>query len=143
MTTALTVVRKFHIGQQAKGQKQLRAGRQPSAPPAGRIPRISRFMALAIRFEGLIHAKSVVDQADLARLGHVSRARVSQIMNLGLLAPDIQEALLYLPRIEKGRQPVRLQQMQPIALELDWAKQRQLWRVLIQGGFEDSHRSLG
>ena len=31
--------------------------------------------------------------ADLARLGHVTRARITQIMNLLMLAPDIQEAI--------------------------------------------------
>jgi len=34
------------------------------------------------------------DYADVARLGYVTRARLTQIMNLLLLAPDIQEALL-------------------------------------------------
>src|SRR3712207_3152134 len=33
----------------------------------------------------------------VARLGHVTRARVTQIMNLLNLAPDIQEAILFLP----------------------------------------------
>ena len=130
MTTELTVVRKFHIGQRAKGRKDLRPGQAPAVGPSGRTPRVSRFMALAIRFEGLIRDGRVVDQADLARLGHVSRARVTQIMNLGLLAPDIQEALLFLPRIERGRQPVRLQQMQSIALEPNWTNQRRMWREI-------------
>jgi hypothetical protein len=38
--------------------------------------------------------------ADLARLGHVSRARITQIMNLRLLAPDLQEDLLFMPRTD-------------------------------------------
>jgi len=38
-------------------------------------------MALAIRFDGLIRDGKVKDQAELARLGHVSRARLTQIMN--------------------------------------------------------------
>ncbi len=61
-------------------------------------------MALAIRFERLIQAGEVADYAELARLGHVTRARITQIMNLRLLAPDIQERLLFLPRIEGGRE---------------------------------------
>ena len=59
--------------------------------PAGRLPRITRLMALAIRFEQLIRDGIVDDYAALARLGKVSRARVTQVMNLLLLAPDIQE----------------------------------------------------
>jgi hypothetical protein len=63
-------------------------------------------MAPAIRFDGLLRQGVVADQADLARLGHVSRARVTQIMNLLQLAPDIQEQVLFLPRIQSGKEPI-------------------------------------
>ena len=59
-----------------------------------RIPRIARLMALAIKFQDLVDRGEVRDCADLARLGYVTRARLTQIMNLILLAPDIQEQLL-------------------------------------------------
>jgi hypothetical protein len=65
---------------------------------AGRVPRIARLMALALRFEHLVQSGTVRHYAELARLGQVSRARVTQIMNLLHLAPDIQEAILFLPR---------------------------------------------
>ena len=52
-------------------------------------------MALAIKFQGIVEREEVRDYAELARLGHVSRARLTQIMNLTLLAPDIQEQLLF------------------------------------------------
>ena len=61
-------------------------------------------MALAIRFDGLLHDGAVKDQAELALLDHVSRARVTQIMNLLMLAPDIQESILFLPRTMRGRE---------------------------------------
>ena len=64
----------------------------------GRLPRIARLMALAIKFEGMIQAGVAADYADLARLGGVTRARMTQIMNLLNLAPDIQEQILFLPR---------------------------------------------
>jgi hypothetical protein len=57
-------------------------------------------MALALRFEGLIRTGQILNYAELARLGHVSRARISQITCLLLLAPDIQEELLFLPPID-------------------------------------------
>jgi hypothetical protein len=71
-------------------------------------------MALAIRFEQLIRAGEIADYAELAHLGHVTRARITQIMNLRLLAPDLQEELLFLPRIEGGREAIHLRQLQPI-----------------------------
>jgi len=86
-------------------------------------------MALAIRFDRLIKEGEITDQADLARLGSVSRARVTQIMNLLQLAPEIQEALLFLPRTVKGRDPIRETHIRPIAAELEWRKQRRLWKA--------------
>ena len=71
----------------------------------GRVPRISRLMALAIRFDELIARGDIKNYAQLARLGHITRARVTQIMNLLHLAPDLQEQILLLPRIQAGRRP--------------------------------------
>ena len=51
-------------------------------------------------------------------------------MNLLNLAPDIQEAVLHLPRVERGRAAVILAQLQPIASTPDWAKQRRMWAEL-------------
>ena len=103
---------------------------EPSPVPEGRVPRISRLMALAIRFDRLIKDGEIDDQADLARLGHVTRARVTQIMNLLQLAPEIQEAILFLPRTKRGRDPIRERHIRPIAAEIDWRKQRRLWAPL-------------
>jgi len=86
-------------------------------------------MALAIRFDGLVRDGVVADYAELARLGRVSRARITQIMNLLLLAPDIQQDLLFLPRIERGKDVLSLRQLQPIALQPDWRKQRKMWKA--------------
>jgi hypothetical protein len=67
----------------------------------------------------------------LARLWHVSCARISQILNLLQLAPDIQEELLFLARQVRGRDPIQLARLQPIAAHFDWSKQRRLWRELL------------
>jgi hypothetical protein len=84
-------------------------------------------MALAIRMENLIRAGGIRDYSQLAQLGHVSRARITQIMNLLLLAPDIQEQILFLLPGRGRRDPVRLAQLQPIARISDWSQQRRLW----------------
>jgi hypothetical protein len=131
MTVGIRVETKVHFTSGRKGRRQLQVG--PVAPPVevGRIPRIARLLALAHRFDRLLQDGVVADQADLARLGHVSRARVTQIMNLLQLAPDIQEAILFLPRIERGREPIREHHIRPIAATLDWRRQRQLWGLLV------------
>jgi hypothetical protein len=96
----------------------------------GRIPRISRLMALAIHFDRLIREGKVADQSELARLAHVTQPRMTQVMNLNLLAPDIQEKLLFLPPTTTGRDEVYERMLRPIAAEIDWARQHQRWRAL-------------
>src|SRR5260370_41427472 len=73
--------------------------------PGPRISRVARLMALALRFEKLVQVGAVKDYAHLGRLGRVSRARISQIMNLLQLAPDLQERLLFFTRPPHGRDP--------------------------------------
>ncbi|NIA16123.1 MAG: hypothetical protein GWP08_18840 [Nitrospiraceae bacterium] len=100
---------------------------EPAETPPGRVPRVTKLMALAIRFEHLLASGAVRDQTELAELGHVTRARVTQIMNLLHLAPDIQEAILHLPRVTEGRAPIAERHLRAIAAEVDWQKQRRKW----------------
>jgi hypothetical protein len=87
-------------------------------------------MALAIKFEGLLRQGVIADYAALARLGRVSPARISQIMNLLFLAPHIQEEILFLPPLQHGRDPIHLRHLQRLALVQSWQKQRILWPEL-------------
>jgi hypothetical protein len=105
-------------------------GDKPSLPP-GRVPRVARLMALALRLEQLVRTGQVRNYTELASLGHLTRARISQIMNLLHLAPDLQEALLFLPPTLRGRDPIILADLMPIAAACDWRKQRRLWRQLL------------
>jgi hypothetical protein len=95
------------------------------------VPRLARLMALALRFDSLVRAEEIETYAALARLGRVSRARISQITNLLHLAPDIQEEILFLKRGERGRDRPHLRQLQPIAAVWDWQEQRRLWQELL------------
>lgn len=133
MTACLTIECDVHFERRGRGfRKELEAGPAPrqSLPP-GRVPRVARFMALAIRFDHLLRSGAIQSYGELACLGHVTRARVSQVMSLLHLAPDIQEALLFLPRTERGRDRIHLRQLQPIVSTLDWRKQRRMWAELV------------
>src|SRR5438045_91245 len=101
----LTFTSSLHLRRLPHGQLELRVGHAPpkGTNTGGHVPRIARLMALAIRFEDLVRRGEVQDYADLARLGHVTRARITQIMNLLMLAPDLQEQILFLPLVESGR----------------------------------------
>lgn len=68
-------------------------------------------------------------QAELARLSHVTRARLTQIMNLLQLAPDIQEAVLHLPRAESGRDAITERDLRPIVGMVSWKAQRRAWKL--------------
>jgi hypothetical protein len=132
MTIPLTIEREVHFQRKAHGRKAMRDGQEaiPSPLPPGRVPRVARLMALAIRFEGLLRAGAVRDFAELERLGHVTPARVSQVMNLLNRASHIQEAVLFLPRSERGRDAIILTDLQPLAMVSNWHKQRRLWSQL-------------
>jgi len=106
-------------------------GIEPTPEPPGRAPRIARLMALAHMLDGLVQAGTVSDYAELARLGHVSKTRVSQIMILLHLAPDIQEYVLFLSGDEAGflTEPT----LRTIAREPLWDHQRACLESLILG----------
>jgi len=84
-------------------------------------------MALAIRFDRLIREGQAYGQSELARLGHISQPRMTQIMNLNHLAPDIQEELLFLPLVAEGKDRIHEKMLRPVAGEVNWQRQRTLW----------------
>jgi len=128
MSSSMTIACAFHIDRRGKGRQEMQAGESPRTPcERGRVPRVAKLLALAHRFEHLVRNGEVADCAELARLGCVSRARISQIMSLLSLAPDLQEEVLFLPRTQRGRDPIQMRHLLPIAQVADWKIQRQLW----------------
>jgi hypothetical protein len=69
---------------------------------------------------------TIQDYAELARLGRVTRARITQIMKLLDLAPDIQEQILFLPLI----QGLNERSLRPLASRIDWAEQRRMFQKI-------------
>jgi len=132
MSTTLTIEVPVHFHRTGHGsRKEMRSGADTPALPPGRVPRVSRLMALALRLDELVRTGQVASYRELATMGHVTRARVSQIASLLHLAPDLQEALLFLPLTVRGRDPIILADLMPIAAAFDWRKQRRLWRQLL------------
>jgi hypothetical protein len=112
----------------------MRAGKEPlvqQTPPermeeratevvGGRLPRITKLMALAVRFEDLLRPGTAKDYADLARLGGVSRARITQVMNLRNLAPVLQEQILWLPQDHSDNRKLNERGLRRISGAMDW-----------------------
>jgi len=88
-------------------------------------------MALAIKFQDMVERGEVRDYADLARLGYVSRARITQIMNLLNLAPDIQEELLLLAPAGSGSAAGGEGNLRKLVSLVGWSEQRRDWARLI------------
>jgi len=124
--SGLTITKQVHFKRGRGRRKELTPGDAPK-PALGTVPRISRLMALAVRMQELVDTGEVADYAELARLAHVTRARMTQIMNLLLLAPDIQEELLFLPMTNGSRAPIRERMVRPVAAISDWGRQRKAW----------------
>ena len=102
------------------------------APPPGngRLPRVTQVVALAIQFQDMIQRGEARDYADLARLGCLTRERMSQIMELVWLAPDIQQEILEFPPNGSTRFPVSEVAVRRIASPLSWNEQRRAWQTL-------------
>ena len=132
MSTTWTIEVPVHFQRCGRGsRKEMHPGVEAAPVPPGRVPRVARLMALALRIEELVRTGQVASYSTLASLGHVTRARISQIVSLLHLAPDIQEALLFLPPTVRGRDPIILADLMPIAACIDWRKQHRLWRQLL------------
>ena len=128
----ITVTQNLQFTRAKNGRRRI-AKEEPSPPrrtPTFRVPRVSRLMALAIRFDGLLSSGHVPNMSTLARLSHVTQPRMTQILALNLLSPDIQEELLHLPPAEVGKDPIHEKLLRPMTAEIDWKRQRQLWRHL-------------
>lgn len=130
MRSGLTITKQVHFRCSGQGRKVIEEGAVTKPPDLGTVPRISRLMALAIHMDDLVRRGEVADYAELARLAHVSRARVTQIMNLLHLVPDIQEEILNLGRSRGSRGAIAERKVRPIAAVPNWRKQRTMWADL-------------
>jgi len=132
MSTLQQVTYSLDFDARRKSRNVKPATTEHRSPDVGCVPRIARLLALAIRMEGLVRERAIRDYAAVASVGWVTRARVSQIMKLLNLAPDIQEQILFLPPIRGLNE----RNLRPISNQIDWDEQRRLFQEL-------TRRSLG
>lgn len=99
---SLVIDRPFHLKPSPRrtGGYRLKAepGHEPPSeePATDSVHPLARRMALAIEAKRLIESGVVADAAEMARVAGMTRARMTQILNLTLLAPEIQEKVLFL-----------------------------------------------
>ncbi len=95
--------------------------------PVGRVPRISKLMALAIRYDQMLNEGVVQSQTELAELLHVSQPRMTQIMNLLHLSPEIQEEILMLPLRYSGKDELFERDLRGLVQLTSWDNQQSLF----------------
>jgi hypothetical protein len=94
------------------------------------VPRITRLLALALKFDELIGSGVVRNYAALAQLGRVSHSRTTQMTSLLNLAPDIQEEILFLRPEEAAQFRIAEPSLRKLSATLLWNQQREQSRNL-------------
>lgn len=102
----------------------------PPSAPVRRPAAIARLLALAHHIQRAVDRGGYEDYAAVARALSFTRARVSQVMDLLLLAPDLQERVLKLEAVD-GREPLAERQLRPVVLLPLWTDQRLRWHALM------------
>jgi hypothetical protein len=119
----------FTVERHAAGEITFESAKAPRI--VGRVPRVSRLTALAHQLGARLQPGQDGAMTELAAELGISRARLSQIMDLLLLAPDIQEELLFLPRTVEGRDPITLRAMRYVCATPIWTEQRVRWQEVL------------
>lgn len=127
----MTVTTPVFFARGNKGRRRIVDKPPPTqVVPEGRVPRISKLIALALRFDELIRSGRCPTLAELAELTMVTQPRITQVMNLLHLAPDILEELLFLPRVLAGRDPIHEKMLRRVCGEVSFGRQRRLWEII-------------
>lgn len=104
---------------------------QPMVTPATarRPAKVAKMLALAHHLQHAIERGIAHDRADVARRLGLTRARVTQLLDLLLLAPDLQQTVLSL-RTDSGREPIQERTMRAVAARALWTDQRTAWQAV-------------
>jgi hypothetical protein len=129
MTASITM--NIHLSPGRCGHRVLRKGKRPKHAKPVRRPRITRLMALSIKYEHLLSKGLVDSHGELAGLAGADRSVISRIIRLRLLAPDIQEWLIHLPEQNPGDDPVGWTEIRPLTRIVSWEEQRRKLKRLI------------
>jgi len=96
---------------------------EPPPEPVRRPARVAVMLALAHKLQDAIDRGVVQDRAEVAKRLGLTRARVTQLMDLTLLAPEIQERVLFLEAVD-GREPMSERGLREVVRLVGWGEQR-------------------
>lgn len=128
--SALRVEFQVHFRTGQRGRRHLRKGSRPKPPePREDVPRLTRLLALAHRWNRLIEEGVVANQTAIAGMMGLTCARVTQIMDLLHLAPDIQECILCATSEDSSEIPER--RIRSITRIPIWREQSKSWKEIV------------
>ena len=84
-------------------------------------------LALAHKIQDTIDRGMVANQAEVAELLRIRRARVTHLLGLTLLAPEIQERVLLSEAVD-GVEPWTERGLRAVGRCGDWGVQRRVWQ---------------
>ena len=111
----------------------------PTNPPRSLPPdpcRVARLLSLAYYIEAQIESGELSDYAQAARSLGLTRARLTQVMNLMLLAPEIQE------HVAMGELVLTERALRRVVTEPDWAAQPAIVEDIVGRDPTMSHAAL-
>jgi len=117
-----------HFKRDRRARKVVRQG-APPATPAEPVPRIARLLALAHKWEGMARRGEVRNYSEIASLTGITRMRVTQILGMALLAPDIQERILMTPTSRGGRS-IPEHRLRDLSAEKLWSAQQTILALM-------------
>lgn len=103
----------------------------PKREPVRRPAKVAQQLALAHHLQGAIDRGEIADMAAVARKLGLTRARISQLFDLTLIAPDLQARILELEAVD-GAEPMSERALRGLARAGTWAEQRAEWAVLLR-----------
>jgi uncharacterized membrane protein len=126
VTTSKIVTSALHRVRRRFG-RQFVTEAPPPVAPACRPARVAVMLAIAHTIATRIDTGQLHDQAEAARRLGVTRARVSQLLALLQLAPDLQERVLLLEAVDGIEPPLSERTLRHVLRARDWTEQRALF----------------
>jgi len=117
------VTGQLHRVQRGHGKRFVQ---EPLPGPVRRPARVAVMLALAHKIQDAIDRGAVRDRAEVARRLGFTRARITHLLDLTLLAPDLQDRILVLEAID-GTEPISERALRAVAHAGSWAEQRAAW----------------
>jgi hypothetical protein len=105
--------------------------RNRKPPKAPQTPKVVELLRTAQEWRRQLDAGDVTNQAEIARREGITRARVTQVMSLLRLVPEIQELVLSMPDLAR-RPTVTERSLRPIAQLHGLTEQREAVSALLE-----------